>query len=192
MNSNDTRTQILDVAQDLIQRLGVNAMSYRDISEAIGIRKAAIHYHFPTKEDLIVTLLERYSTYDLRLLDQIIAAPEAPETKLRRCCSLFETMLSSGNQDKTCLAGMIGAEIESLNTRLTERVAEFYRANEKRLAAILKEGQQTGAFKFVGDADTMAILTFSMLQGGMLLARVKGNVTEYKAIIELLIALVKG
>ncbi|WP_257998927.1 TetR/AcrR family transcriptional regulator [Fischerella thermalis] len=49
MNSTDTRTQILDTAQDLIQRVGVNAMSYQDISEAVGIRKASIHYHFPSK-----------------------------------------------------------------------------------------------------------------------------------------------
>lgn len=167
-------------------------MSYQDISEAVGIRKAGIHYHFPTKDDLIMTLLARYSTYVLRMLDQIIVASEPPETKLRRYCVLFEITLSSGNQDKACLGGMIGAEIESLNPSLMERVAEFYRANEQRLATILKEGQQAGAFKFVGDADTMAILAFSMLQGGMLLTRVKGNVAEYRAIIERLIMLIKG
>lgn len=49
MKEVDTKTQILDVAQDLIQRLGVNGMSYQDISEVVGIRKASIHTHFPKK-----------------------------------------------------------------------------------------------------------------------------------------------
>ncbi|MGR3273912.1 TetR/AcrR family transcriptional regulator [Acaryochloris marina NIES-2412] len=192
MNKIDTRTQILEVAQDLIQCVGVNAMSYRDISEAIGIRKAGVHYHFPTKDELLSTLLERYSTYVLRMLDQIIAAPEAPETKLRRYCALFETTLSSGDQDKACLGGMMGAEIKSLNPALTEQLVSFYRVNESGIAAILIEGQQTGAFRFVGDASTMACLTFSMLQGGMLLTRVKSDVNMYRAMIEQLIRLVKG
>ncbi len=61
MKTTDTKLKILDTAQELIQKLGVNAMSYADISTAVGIRKASIHYHFPSKEDLLVSLLERYT-----------------------------------------------------------------------------------------------------------------------------------
>jgi TetR/AcrR family transcriptional regulator, transcriptional repressor for nem operon len=43
MSETDTRTLILDAAQDLIQRLGANAVSYQHLSEAVGIRKASIH-----------------------------------------------------------------------------------------------------------------------------------------------------
>lgn len=50
---NDTRDKILDVADDLVQRVGLNAMSYTHISDAVGIRKASIHHHFPRKEDLV-------------------------------------------------------------------------------------------------------------------------------------------
>ena len=56
---NDTRNKILDVADDLVQRVGLNAMSYKHISEAVGIRKASIHHHFPKKEDLVDELLKR-------------------------------------------------------------------------------------------------------------------------------------
>lgn len=56
---NDTRTRILDVAEDLIQRVGLNAMSYKHISDAVGIRKASIHHHFPNKENLVDELLNR-------------------------------------------------------------------------------------------------------------------------------------
>ena len=56
---NNTKNQILDVAEDLIQKVGLNAMSYKHISEIIGIRKASIHHHFPKKEDLVDELLKR-------------------------------------------------------------------------------------------------------------------------------------
>ena len=55
----ETRTKILDVADDLVQRIGLNAMSYKHISDAVGIRKASIHHHFSKKEDLVNALLER-------------------------------------------------------------------------------------------------------------------------------------
>ncbi|MCD4689251.1 MAG: TetR/AcrR family transcriptional regulator, partial [Desulfuromonadaceae bacterium] len=52
----DTKRHILDVAEDLIQRVGLNAMSYKHISDAVGIRKASIHHHFPKKDNLIDAL----------------------------------------------------------------------------------------------------------------------------------------
>ena len=55
----DTRTKILDVAEELIQRVNVNAMNYKHSSDAVGIRKASIHYHFPKKDDLADELLRR-------------------------------------------------------------------------------------------------------------------------------------
>jgi TetR/AcrR family transcriptional repressor of nem operon len=59
MLTGDTKTSILDAAQALIQRGGANAMSYQHISDAIGIRKASIHHHFPTKEVLLEAVIQR-------------------------------------------------------------------------------------------------------------------------------------
>ncbi|MBF2004105.1 MAG: TetR/AcrR family transcriptional regulator [Chlorogloeopsis fritschii C42_A2020_084] len=192
MNLKDTRTQILDAAQELIQRLGVNAISYQDISVAVGIRKASIHHHFPTKDDLIATLLDRYNAYFLQLVDNIIAMPIPADEKLRRYCGLFEATLSSGNHDKACLCGMLGAELATLKNPLVERVAVFYRNNEERLATILNEGRNTGVFGFPGDVKAMATLIFSLLEGGILIVRASGGVEQYRAVIEQLMELVKG
>ncbi|WP_026735458.1 TetR/AcrR family transcriptional regulator [Fischerella sp. PCC 9605] len=192
MNSTNTRTQILDTAQELIQRLGVNAMSYQDISVAVGIRKASIHHHFPTKDDLLAALLDRYNDYFLRLVDSIIAMPIPADEKLRRYCALFEATLNSGNQDKACLYGMVGAELATLKNPLIERVAAFYRDNEERLVAILDEGRKTGVFGFAGDVKAMATLIFSLLEGGILIVRASGGVEQYQAVIEQLMQLVIG
>ncbi len=192
MTQPDTKTQILDVAQDLIQRLGVNGMSYKDISEAVGIRKASIHTHFPKKDDLIAALVDRYSDRFFRLVDGITADNESPEVKLRRYCALFETTLSSGDQDKACLCGMLGAELASLNHPSGERVREFYQDNEARLGLILNEGKQTGDFGFKGDVEALSALTFASLQGGLLIARVHGGIQSFRRQVEQLVTVVKG
>lgn len=192
MKVTDTKTQILDIAQELVQRVGVNAMSYKDISEAIGIRKASIHYYFPTKDDLLSALLDRYNDCFLRLVDSIIAQAESAEVKLRRYCSLFAATLSSGKGDKACLYGMVGAELATLNHPSIARVTAFYSDNEDRLIQILKQGRETGEFQFVGDISAMATLIFSLLEGGFLIARAKGGLSQYQAIIEQLMCLVKS
>ena len=192
MKHADTKTQILDVAQDLIQRRGVNGMSYKDISEAVGIRKASVHTHFPKKDDLLVALLNRYNDRFLRIVDGIIASDDSPEVKLRRYCGLYEATLSSGNQDKACLCGMVGAELASLNHPSLEQVRSFYRENEIRLTTILKDGLETGEFHFSGEAGVLAALIFSALEGGMLVARAEGGAQKFHNLIEQLIALVKN
>ncbi len=83
MKQTDTKTLILDVAQELIQRLGVNCMSYQDISNSVGISKASIHTHFPRKDDLLAALLDRYSDRFLRMVDGILAFSDTPEVKLK-------------------------------------------------------------------------------------------------------------
>jgi TetR/AcrR family transcriptional regulator, transcriptional repressor for nem operon len=180
------------VAQDLIQRLGVNGMSYQDISDRVGIRKASVHTHFPKKDDLVAALLDRYSDRFLRIMDSILASDDSPEVKLRRYCGLFESTLSSGSQDKVCLYAMVGAEFTTLTHPSVERVSSFYQANQERLVIILNQGRQDGSFRFTGDVQAMAILIFGLLEGSMLIARVQGGATQFRQVVEQLMPLVKG
>ena len=55
-----TSDEILASARNLIMSGGYNGFSYADISEIVGIRKASIHHHFPSKVDLVRELVKRY------------------------------------------------------------------------------------------------------------------------------------
>lgn len=56
----NTRGEILEAAGRLLLERGYHGFSYKDIAEPLGVRNAAIHYHFPSKEDLGVVLIEDY------------------------------------------------------------------------------------------------------------------------------------
>src|SRR5215475_4719408 len=56
----ETAEQILDLAETLIQTRGYSAFSYQDIADSLGIRKASIHYHFASKTDLGIAVVDRY------------------------------------------------------------------------------------------------------------------------------------
>lgn len=183
MRSENTKSRILDVAQDLIQRLGVNAMSYHDISEAVGIRKASIHHHFPSKEDLLRELLERYSLQFFEIVDRIIESDLSPNTKLRRYMELFEGTLKEGDNDKVCLCGILGAEWTTLGNSSAELVKKFYEENEKRIADILRQGIAQDIFKFPGDIKAMAKMIFSFLEGGLFVVRTQGELKQFRGMM---------
>ncbi len=192
MESTNTRSRILDVAQDLIQRTGVNAMSYADISKAIGIRKASIHYYFPTKENLISDLLDRYNEQFCRLVENILNSGESPEVQLNLYCGLFKATLNSGEQDKACLCGILSAELKTLTAPVAEGVTQFYRDNERYLEQILQSGLKTGEFAFAGKPATMAKLIFSLMEGDLLVARADGGVARIQETTQQMMALIKS
>ena len=55
---NQTNQQILYYARNFLQCRGYNGFSYKDISQKLGIKNAAIHNYYPKKEDLVAALLE--------------------------------------------------------------------------------------------------------------------------------------
>jgi TetR/AcrR family transcriptional regulator, transcriptional repressor for nem operon len=183
VKSEDTKTKILDVAQDLIQRLGVNAMSYHDISEAVGIRKASIHHHFPSKDNLLKELLIRYSRQFDQVVDQIFKADLSPNTKIRRYMELFENTLEEGNHDKVCLCGILGAELTTIGSPSARLVKKFYEENEAKLVVILKQGLEQGIFDFPGDPKAMAKIIFSFLEGGLFIVRAQGDLKQFRSMM---------
>lgn len=58
MDMNDTRDRILEVALELFISQGYDKVSLREIAEQVGVTKAALYYHFASKEELLKTLVE--------------------------------------------------------------------------------------------------------------------------------------
>ena len=55
----DTRSRILDGAEELFGERGLDRVSIRDITRKARVNLAAINYHFGSKEDLIAAVFER-------------------------------------------------------------------------------------------------------------------------------------
>jgi AcrR family transcriptional regulator len=58
-----TRERILDVALDLFTEKGFDGTSLREIAERLGVTKAALYYHFASKEDILLALHMRLHAF---------------------------------------------------------------------------------------------------------------------------------
>ncbi|WP_326597623.1 TetR/AcrR family transcriptional regulator [Streptomyces sp. NBC_01803] len=73
----DTRQRIQDVALELFAEQGYEKTSLREIAERLDVTKAALYYHFRTKEDILTGLVEDLT----RPMEELVAwAREQPPT----------------------------------------------------------------------------------------------------------------
>jgi AcrR family transcriptional regulator len=71
----DTRARIQQIAVELFTEHGYEGTSLREIAERLGVTKAALYYHFKSKEDIILSLVQDYQAQ----IDELIAwAKEHP------------------------------------------------------------------------------------------------------------------
>lgn len=186
----NAREKILEVAEQLIVQYGSNGFSYRHISDAIGIRKASIHHHFPTKVDLILELGEIKAGSFFTRMNQIMVSKASALEKLDRYFGLFEENFIHGCGASVSFFGMLGAEIESQDDRVASGVRNFFRENISRLSAMIAEGMEEGTLRRTGNPEVMAAAIFSMLEGAMIIVRAGGDVSQYSQIIAHILQLI--
>jgi AcrR family transcriptional regulator len=55
----NARERVLAAAETLFRKRGYSNVTMRDIAEEVGIRQASLYYHFPSKEQLFITVTEQ-------------------------------------------------------------------------------------------------------------------------------------
>jgi TetR/AcrR family transcriptional repressor of nem operon len=173
-----TPRRILDVAERLVQTRGFNAFSYADISRALHVTKASLHYHFPTKAKLGERLIERYRTSCLATLHHIDVSCHDASAKLRAYVEIYVTVLE---HNRICLCGMLAADYATLPKVMKDEVRLFFDANEAWLVEVLQRGRANEELAFMGPPVECARVLLATLQGAMLLARSHGQPSRLRS-----------
>ena len=92
-----TRDRILGVALELFRERGYEGTSIRDIAERMGMTKAAVYYHFPSKEELLVDVLTPATTKVGAVLREHGPAVDA-EARRRLATALVDVVAEVGPQ----------------------------------------------------------------------------------------------
>ncbi len=173
---NDTKTKILDVAEGLIQQVGCNAMSYKHISDVVGIRKASIHHHFQKKENLVDELLRRCQISYGSNYQRIVEGTESAPDKLRQLANVFEDGL---RKRQLCLVGTMSADLNTLKETSRTILAATIKNTVRIYMTAFKQGRKEGSLSFAGTDEEAANAFFSFLIGTQITARAYGGVKSF-------------
>jgi TetR/AcrR family transcriptional repressor of nem operon len=178
----ETAEQILDLAETLIQTRGYSAFSYQDIADSLGIRKASIHYHFPSKADLGVAVVDRYMA---RFDDALTAiADDQSQSSMTMLDVYVQPYLQfASTPDQVCLSGALAGEMMALPPKVRERVDHFFRTHQVWLTKILARGVARGEFTLAAPPSKVARFVFGALQGALLVKRTTNDLTQINDVI---------
>lgn len=202
----ETATQILDTAEALIQVKGFHAFSFQEVADRVGIKKASIYYHFPAKAELGKAIVERYRQTMLAAMTDLDGPKRAGSKNngpkhdnpdevdywaaLARYLEPILTLAS--NPIHACLCGILSGEYPGLPKDMQDEVEKFFDEQLTWLTKLLKAGRKAGAFHFHGSPARMAKLSFSAIEGAMLIKRITGDDKHVNQVTESLQGLLRG
>lgn len=164
----NTAKRILDVAQDMVRNRGYSAFSYADIAQQVGIRKASIHYHFPSKDELVKELVKRYREGMGKACDRITHSTTSLDQQIVQFANLYRNGLE---EHQICLCAMLAADFEVLPQPIREEIQAFFSHTENWVINLLQQGCDDGHWNCHPSVEQEAKGLIAMLQGAQLLAR---------------------
>src|SRR5512142_2437851 len=164
----NTKRAIMDLAEAFLQDKGFNGFSYAHIAAELGVKNAAIHYHFPSKEALVCAVIQRYRDRFQLWINNARVKNLSHQEKLGWFFSIYTDARTDNG--KVCLAGSLETEFNSLPASLREQTGALTRELLAWLQATLQEGREAGVFDFGGDPAGKAALILSSVQGALQIA----------------------
>ena len=169
----DTKTALLNSAENAARRLGFDGFSYADLAEDVGIRKASIHHHFPTKANLSVALMQRYHTNFKAICAEIDASNRTGGAQLAELIKQYEKGSDDGK--RICLCASFSASRDSLSAEVVEEISLFRTRVIEWMTGAFEKGGADGTISGVTRPANEAASMMSLLEGAQLAARAEEN-----------------
>ncbi len=173
-----TREKILELGEELILTKGYNGFSYQDISTVMGIKNAAVHYYFPSKENLGLSILK---TNAQRFEEMVENMQNRGFNEWQQMEAFTKVYIKSNRENKICLIGSLGTDINTLTDPMRTELQKMVDRIVSWLELTLQNGREKGLFHFSMPPREMALRILASLVAGLQLARIL-NKTDFKAI----------
>jgi TetR/AcrR family transcriptional regulator, transcriptional repressor for nem operon len=177
---NSKRT-IMNLAEALLQDRGFNGFSYAHIADQLGVKNDAIHYHFPSKEELGIAVIRRYRDRFKLWTNNARVKDLSHQEKLDWFFHIYSDFRADNG--KVCLVGSLEAEFNSIPEGLQKEVESLNREMLQWLEETLNAGREAGVFQFNGAAASKAALIYSSVQGALQMARALGT-KKFRDVVE--------
>jgi TetR/AcrR family transcriptional regulator, transcriptional repressor for nem operon len=168
----DTRAKILASADHLLRSHGFNGFSYQDIARPLGIRNAAVHYHFGTKAELAIAVIESYRQL-LRERTAAFMAGEGDPVEQMEGFIRFSTA-ECRDESTMCPVGALSSDFFSLPEPIRAAAGQLLDELLAWMTQVCALGREQGRLNFAGDPAAKAQQIIAGLQGARQLARFRG------------------
>ena len=144
----EVREAILDAADRLLARYGYRKMTVEDIAREAGIGKGSIYLHFESKEEVVLSHVDRIVE---RLKERLWAIARTEATAAIRLRLMLLARVLFRFDSVQHYTQSLNDLLAALRPSLLARRARYFDQEAQILADVLAEGRAAGEFQF-GDA----------------------------------------
>ena len=134
---------ILDAADRLLARYGYKKMTIDDLAQEVGIGKGTIYLHFRSKQEIVLSHVDRIVRGVVERLRAIAEGDGEPETKIGEMLVARVMFRFDSVQHYT---ESISEVLRDMRTELLKRRERYFAEEAELFVGVLKDGQRSGDF----------------------------------------------
>jgi TetR/AcrR family transcriptional repressor of nem operon len=175
----NTKLRMINSALDLFHRFGVNGTSVDQVLEKSKTGKGQFAHYFKTKEGMVSSVIQ--------YLHELIQTGQTPTGYNIKTWRDFEGWFQqyidfqeSVGCERSCPIGTIGGDLTSENIQAREDVLQFLEWSRGELKTFFKERKAAGELVREAKPQELADFCISIMQGGMLLSKMRRDTVMFK------------
>lgn len=176
--SSDAKTRLLETAMALMAVRGFTAVGVHEICVQAGVKKGSFFHFFPSKQTLVLAVIDAWEQQLRALWEQAMTADCAPLERLTRLFALAydaqRTRQNTWGQMDGCPIGNLSLELSHQDTLVRQKVQAIFSAWAATVERMLHEAVATGALPAM-DAGLTAQAIVAYFEGVLLLAKIHND-----------------
>ncbi len=160
----EVREAILDATDSLLSRYGYKKMTIDDLAKEVGIGKGSVYLHFTSKEEIVLSHIDRIIEQLKGKLAAIAGSDEKPEERLRK---MLKTRVLHRFESVQHYTQNLNDLLAAIRPSFLARREDYFSQEARIFASVVEAGQQSGDFATGADAaeiaESMILATNSLL-----------------------------
>ncbi|MCH9647995.1 MAG: TetR/AcrR family transcriptional regulator [Deltaproteobacteria bacterium] len=164
-------TRILTSAQKLILSKGFPATRIDEICEAAGVTKGGFYYHFGSKDELALAVIDRYFDGIVEALTLEDPVPDDPREKVLAFIAQAIEVARGPVLRDGCVLGVLTLDLAETHPEIRLALAERFSGVAKALEGDLVAARESSPSWRGGEPSSLARQFLVALEGGLVLAK---------------------
>jgi len=191
---NKSKERILASAKELFHEYGFQQTSVDEILKKSGVTKSNFYYHFKSKEELGLIILQRFITiYESDVLIKTLGNKSlSPSGRLVEFYNSVKAFHINLENPRGCPFGNMAIEMSGSNENFREKLSAFFNSWEKIIEECINEGMRTGDFRSDLPPGVVAQLILSHLEGAIMMVKTHRSLEPLSSGSETIMRLLKA
>ena len=157
----ERQEQIISESINIIDKKGIQGLTIKNLSKAIGISEPGIYRHFESKTEILLSILNNFKEMAV-MLSEMMKSYEA--TAIEKIRFMFSKMLELFSENPSMVSVIFSEEIFKNEEVLKIKIVEILNLHGQTLENIISEGQSENTIRKAIDKKSLALITMGSLR----------------------------